>query len=639
MMAASKVPMLKPKNGNAPLITQVVEGVETIIASTTAEEKAQKSTNNTNGAVNTAHGATTANTQATAVNSTAIDNLSDAVICAFFASQPNSPQLDNEDLQQIYPDELKEIDLRGYFARECRALRSQDTTHNKSTKRIVPVETPASAALVSCDGLGDYDWSDQAEEGPTNFSLMAYSSTSSNFELVDKCKTGLGYNAVPPPYTGNFMPPKPNLSGLEEFVNEPIVTKPTVKKPVVETSEAKASVDKPKIVRKNFGSPFIEDWISDSEDETESKSKIEKETVKPSFAKIKFVKSKERVKSLRKTTVKQAKNQKFNFSKYIFESMVKNLDNLNKNLMYPRETPLFPTLMVQAQEEMGEGSTNPTDPHHTPTIIQPSTSQPQNTKQHMKPRRKVTEVPQPSNLTEHAVDEADNEEMDNSLERAATTATSLDAEQDKGVNTPQSGKDSQKLNELMELLRVESFKDEGLGEKDASKQGRIADIDANEDIYLVNVHNDEDMFGVNDLDGNEVIVESVDVAEQAKEVVDDITLAKALVEIKSAKPKADKVVIQEPEQGITTITPTTIIAASLRPKAKVLVIHEQKQAPTSTISSQQPLHIKDKGKGKVVEPEPVKKMSKKDQSMLDEELAFKLQVEEEEERLTKEKTQ
>ncbi|GKB21589.1 hypothetical protein Tco_0855512 [Tanacetum coccineum] len=80
-------------------------------------------------------------------------------------------------------------------------------------------------------------------------------------QIVDKCKTGLGYNAVSPPYTGNFMPPKPDLSfsSLEEFVNEPIVSEPTVKKPVVETSEAKASTDKPKIVRKNFGPPLIED--------------------------------------------------------------------------------------------------------------------------------------------------------------------------------------------------------------------------------------------------------------------------------------------------------------------------------------------------------------------------------------------
>ncbi|GJV97095.1 hypothetical protein Tco_1548672 [Tanacetum coccineum] len=68
-------------------------------------------TNNTNRAINTAHGVTTASTQATAVNLTTIDNLSDAVIYAFFAIQPNSPQLDNEDLQQIDPDNLEEMDL------------------------------------------------------------------------------------------------------------------------------------------------------------------------------------------------------------------------------------------------------------------------------------------------------------------------------------------------------------------------------------------------------------------------------------------------------------------------------------------------------------------------------------------------
>ncbi|GKF26672.1 ribonuclease H-like domain-containing protein, partial [Tanacetum coccineum] len=98
------------------------------------------STSSTNGAVNTPHGATTTSTQATVVNSTKIDSLSDVVIYAFFASQPNSPQLDNEDLQQIHPDDLEEMDLRfdkskveyynchkrGHFARECRAPRNQE---------------------------------------------------------------------------------------------------------------------------------------------------------------------------------------------------------------------------------------------------------------------------------------------------------------------------------------------------------------------------------------------------------------------------------------------------------------------------------------------------------------------------------
>ncbi|GJU74158.1 ribonuclease H-like domain-containing protein [Tanacetum coccineum] len=309
-------------------------------------------------------------------------------------SNYEGPQLDNEDLQQIHPDDLEEMDLRwqmamlimrarrflkntgrkfsmngtetigfdkskvecynyhirGHFARECRAPRNQENKNREITRRVVPVETTTSNALVSCNGSG-YDGSDQAEEGPTNFALMAYSSTTSKSELstnsncsssclenvkilkeqneqllidlrtsklnaiayktglksvearllvynknesvykedikvlkreihlkevsiielslsklidcqiVDKCKIGLGYNAVPPPYTGNFMPPKHDFSfsGLEEFVNEPIVSEPTVKKPVVKTSEAKASADKPKVVRKNFGPPLIED--------------------------------------------------------------------------------------------------------------------------------------------------------------------------------------------------------------------------------------------------------------------------------------------------------------------------------------------------------------------------------------------
>ncbi|GKG16391.1 hypothetical protein Tco_0358714, partial [Tanacetum coccineum] len=64
----------------------------------------------------------------------------------------------------------------GHFARECRASRNQDNKNRESSRRIVPVETTTSNALASCDGLGGYDWSDQAEEGPTNYALMAYSS-------------------------------------------------------------------------------------------------------------------------------------------------------------------------------------------------------------------------------------------------------------------------------------------------------------------------------------------------------------------------------------------------------------------------------------------------------------------------------
>ncbi|GKE58056.1 ribonuclease H-like domain-containing protein [Tanacetum coccineum] len=70
----------------------------------------------------------------------------------------------------------------GHFARECIALRNQDYKNKESTRRIIPVETSTSTALVSCDGLGGYDWSDQAEEGP-NYALMSYSSSSFDSEV------------------------------------------------------------------------------------------------------------------------------------------------------------------------------------------------------------------------------------------------------------------------------------------------------------------------------------------------------------------------------------------------------------------------------------------------------------------------
>ncbi|GKC76423.1 hypothetical protein Tco_1127197 [Tanacetum coccineum] len=67
-------------------------------------------------------------------------------------------------------------------------------------------------------------------------------------------------------------------------------------------------------------------------------------------------------------------------------------------------------MVVQAQEEMGEGSEMPTDPHHTPIITQPSTSQPQKKQKPRKPKRKDTVAPLPSGPTTNVADEAFTEE-------------------------------------------------------------------------------------------------------------------------------------------------------------------------------------------------------------------------------------
>nr|GEX49403.1 uncharacterized mitochondrial protein AtMg00810-like [Tanacetum cinerariifolium] len=290
-----------------------------------------------------------------------------------------------------------------------------------------------------------------------------------------------------------------------------------------------------------------------------------------------------------------------------------------------------------------------------------------------KPKRKVTEVPQPSDPIEHVAYEAVYKELDDRLVRASTAASSLKAKQDSGNinktqskatpnesssqgtdsgggprcqdtmgdtiaqtrservsklsndslfargNTLRSDEDSLKLNELMELCttlqlrvldlekikttqaleidnlkrrvkklgkkqrsrthklkrlykvglsaRVESSDDnKDLGE-DTSKQGRkIHDIDADEDITLVNDQDDEQMFYVNDLQGEEVFVQE-DVADKeviaagevnvasiattdsaaATMTIDKVTLAQALMEIKSTKPKAKWIVLQEPK--------------------------------------------------------------------------------------------
>nr|GEW74873.1 ribonuclease H-like domain-containing protein [Tanacetum cinerariifolium]GEX00488.1 ribonuclease H-like domain-containing protein [Tanacetum cinerariifolium] len=133
--------------------------------------------NSTNRAVNTAQVVNTANkvsTPGTQVNNANIDNLSDAL-------NLNGNETVAFDKTKV---ECYNFHKRGHFARECRAPRAQDNRNKESTRRNVPVETTNSSALVSYDGLGGYDWSDQAEEGP-NYAPMVYSTSSSDFENSD----------------------------------------------------------------------------------------------------------------------------------------------------------------------------------------------------------------------------------------------------------------------------------------------------------------------------------------------------------------------------------------------------------------------------------------------------------------------
>nr|GEV07818.1 hypothetical protein [Tanacetum cinerariifolium] len=198
-------------NGDSPTPTRIVDDIyeaevkSSSSTSHTTQNIAFVSSNNTdstNEAVSAVPSVFAASTKALVFTLPNVDNLSDVVFYSFFASQSNSPQLDNKDLKQIYADDLKEIDLkwqmtmltmgdrrflqrtrrnlcangttaigfdmskvecynchrRGHFARECRPPR--DTRNKDTQRRTVPVKTFTSNALVSkCDGVGSHDWS------------------------------------------------------------------------------------------------------------------------------------------------------------------------------------------------------------------------------------------------------------------------------------------------------------------------------------------------------------------------------------------------------------------------------------------------------------------------------------------------
>ncbi|GJW57037.1 putative ribonuclease H-like domain-containing protein [Tanacetum coccineum] len=376
-----------------------------------------------------------------------------------------------------------------------------------------------------------------------------------------------------------------------------------------------------------------------------------------------------------------ATNQKFNFSKYIFESMVKNLDNVSgKFLMYPkfvqvflekqlegmsnhkriyvtpshtkkifgnmrrvgkgfsgRDTSLFPTMMVQAQQEQGE---------------------------------------------DNVADEVVNEEMDDSLVRAATTASSLKAEQDNGnidktrsketlnepsslgtssgsgprrqdtmgdtiartrfenvsktsnelllagVNTSRSDEDRLKLNELMEfctklqqgVLDLENTKT-AQAQEITSLKLRVKKLEKKGGSRT---HKLKRLYKGRKIDDIDKDVEITLVHETQGRYGDEEMFDTYVLDGDEVLAEPE-VTIKYVNLSVDEVTLAQALAAlkvkkfrkNTRPRAKWLVIHEEEQATTPTVSSQQPSQVKAQDKGK----------------------GIMLQAEEEEERLAREKTQ
>ncbi|GJZ34435.1 hypothetical protein Tco_0580252 [Tanacetum coccineum] len=295
-----------------------------------------------------------------------------------------------------------------------------------------------------------------------------------------------------------------------------------------------------------------------------------------------------------------ATNQKFNFSKYIFESMVKNLDNADEAVYEERDDSLeratTTATSLDAEQDMGGGprcqetmgdiiaqtrSENVSKQFNDPLLARG------NTLRTSEDRLKLQELMELcTNLQNKVID------MENTKTAQAQEITSLKLRVKRLEN--KGGSRTHKLKRLYKICRsarVISSDEASLGDQeDASKQGRKTnDIDKDAEITLVHETQGEP----------EVTIKDVNLS------VDKVTLAQALAALKTV---------------------------STRPRAKGLIIHEEEQTTTPTVSLQQPsqLKVQDKGKGKMEEPE--KPMKKKELIRLDEEVRLAREKAEKEEK-------
>nr|GEV10403.1 hypothetical protein [Tanacetum cinerariifolium] len=206
---------------------------------------------NTAQAVNTANGVFTASTQVNAAFSTNINNLSDAVICAFLASQYNSPYFAHEDLEQIHLDNMEEMDLR--WQKKDLTMHSWHTHLQVLTQRF-----KVSRRKTDFFKKNEFIYLEDIKVLKVKIQIkdIAIKELRRKLEVAQKekrwnsTKGNENYNAVSPPYTGNFMPLKPVLSftGLDEFANKHVA------------ENTKSSEEETKAVRKNADALIIKEW-------------------------------------------------------------------------------------------------------------------------------------------------------------------------------------------------------------------------------------------------------------------------------------------------------------------------------------------------------------------------------------------
>nr|GEZ27578.1 hypothetical protein [Tanacetum cinerariifolium] len=296
--------------------------------------------------------------------------------------------------------------------------------------------------------------------------------------------------------------------------------------------------------------------------------------------------------SMASAVIRLATSRNFNFSKYILESLVRNVDSHSKFLMYPR----FLQLMINAQiadlsshntkyassalrqkvfaniRRIGKGFSGVDTPlfdEHIPSlpqakIAQPSSLQPQ----------------QPSHTTEISMTHL------NTLLKTCATLTKQVAnlEQDKVAQAIKITKLKQRVKRL------------------EKKRGKITELDADKDITLEEVDAEVTMDA-----------DDIDKAEPAKveEVIEVVTASKLMTKVVTT--------------GATTITVAQVPKASAPRRRRGVIIQDPKEATIASVIMQSEVKSKDKGKGILVEePKPLKRLA---QIKQDEAFARKLEDE------------
>nr|GFA12040.1 hypothetical protein [Tanacetum cinerariifolium] len=313
----------------------------------------------------------------------------------------------------------------------------------------------------------------------------------------------------------------------------------------------------------------------------------------------------ERIGTMESAIICLADNQKFNFSKYIVDNMVKSLEGGIKFYLFPRflqvfldnqvegmarhkemyvisshtkkifanmrriregfsrvVTPLFDTMMVKAAVDMGD---TPIQTHQTLIVDQPSTSRPQ---KKQKPRRK---------------------------QRKEAEVSHYESEDKDHVPTPSSdllhsGKDSYTLNELMvfctslqeHMFDLQEAKDAQSKEIAAlKKKGRmIKEIDQDDEIALyADTHgrkNDDEMFEVDDLSREEVVLD-ITTGEHEEQIIEDVSTAEPVTTTSEVVTTVADKVSAAPTTDATKdkITMDQALAALKSTKPKVVILEQE----------------------------------------------------------------